>query len=146
MVSPSADGQILDAILRMLGYKTVRGSTHENPKGSLLSMARKIKKGSWGGIVADGSRGPAQKSQMGAVYLSKMTGVPIYPLGFSAEKKINLNSWDKTIIPLPFSKVEMITGKPITVGRKANEEELKKKNQEIEDELNRISELAVSMF
>ncbi len=141
MISPSADGEIVAEISRLFGYIPVRGSAHENPRSSLLAMARKIRAGGSSCIVADGSRGPARKSQMGSVYLAKMTSAPIIPLAFDADRKIRLGNWDKTIIPLPFSKIEVMVGKPISVAPDADQKELEEKNLELENELNRLTEL-----
>jgi len=142
MVSPSADGEIVTGISHLFGYIPVRGSTHENPRSSLLTMARKIRAGGSSAIVADGSRGPARRSQMGSVYLAKMTSAPIVPLAFDADRKIRLGNWDKTIIPLPFSNISVAVGKPISVGPDAGQKELGEKNRELEDQLNRLTEQA----
>lgn len=146
LVSTSADGEISRGVNRLFGIRAVMGSTYEKPGSSLLSLARKMKKGYSTALTIDGSRGPARKAQPGAIYLSKLAQKPIVPVAIDAERKKVLNSWDKTIIPLPFSKVNFVIGNPISVDPKAKGEELDKKIVELENELNRITELAGSSF
>ena len=150
LVSPSSDGDIMDGMLRLLGFFTVRGSTHENPRSSLLGMARRLKKereqGAAASMVADGSRGPARKSQPGSVFLAKLTGLPIVPIAYEAEKGKRLRTWDKTLFPYPFTRITVAVGSPIYIDDKADSEELMRKNLELENELNRLTETAASSF
>ncbi len=146
LVSPSADGNILNGVQKIFNISTARGSTFENPRGSLIAIAKKVKLGFSAALVADGSRGPARKAQMGSVYVARLTGAPIIPVAYDAQWKKEANSWDKTIFPLPFSKINMAVGKTITVGRKADKDELEAKNMELEAELNRITKLAGKSF
>lgn len=146
LVSTSADGEISRSVNRLFGIRSIMGSTYEKPGSSLLSLARKMKKGQSTALTIDGSRGPARKAQPGAVYLSKITQKPIVPIAIGAEKKKVLNSWDKTIIPLPFSRVNFVIGNPIMVDPKAKGDELDKKIEKLESELNRITELAAASF
>jgi len=150
LVSPSSDGDIMDGMLRLLGFFTVRGSTHENPRSSLLGMARRIKKerdlGAAASMVADGSRGPARKAQPGSVFLAKLTGLPIVPIAYEAEKGKRLNNWDKTLFAFPFSRINVAVGKPIYVDPKAKSEDLMRVNHELENELNRLTDIAASSF
>jgi lysophospholipid acyltransferase (LPLAT)-like uncharacterized protein len=67
------------------------------------------------GIVADGSQGPAMKAQIGAIVLARDTGYPVIPIGFAAKRCVRFNSWDRMILPMPFSKVVMTYGEPVQV-------------------------------
>ncbi len=142
LVSPSSDGDIINGILRLFGFKTIRGSSFKHGKRALITLARKVREGAGAAMIADGSRGPALKAQNGSIYLAKLTGKKIVPMAFGAKGAKNFNSWDKTLIPLPFSKVNMVFGKPITVENDADEEGIEKKRKELEYELNRITDIA----
>jgi hypothetical protein len=144
LVSPSSDGDIINGIVNRFGLFTVRGSSFKSPTRALLALARDVRKGASVAMVADGSRGPANVAQIGSIALAKLTGKPVVAIAFGAEKKINLNSWDRTLLPLPFSRVNMVFGKPIVVEKRCNDEELESKRTELEKELNRVANIADS--
>jgi len=107
---------------------------------ALLSIVRIVKNGGSVALVADGSRGPAFKAQDGTIKIAKVTGVPILPITYNASRKKVLNSWDKFIIPYPFSEIVVIYGDPIYVPKDADNEAMEIKRQELEKKLNEITE------
>ena len=72
--------------------------------------------------------------------LSHLTGLPIVPTCWDASRKLVLNSWDKLMIPLPFSKAVFVFGEPIEVGADANHNVLQEKVLEVKTALNRLSD------
>ena len=144
LVSPSGDGDFLDGILKWFGFLTIRGSSYKSPVRALLMLAKVLTKesGACVAMVADGSRGPVNVAQIGSVALAKLTGKLVVPVAFGAERKKNLGSWDATLLPMPFSKVNMVFGKPISVDKKCGDKELEASRKELEKELKRITELA----
>ena len=142
LVSPSGDGDILNGILKLFGFFTVRGSTFKSPTRALLALAREMKKGASVAMIADGSRGPANTAQIGSVALAKLSGKPVLPLAFGAQRKKNLNSWDRTLLPMPITKINIIFGRPISVDKKSGKQELESRRAELDKELKRITELA----
>lgn len=142
LVSPSSDGDIINGILKLFGFFTVRGSTFKSPVRALLALTRELKKGASAAMIADGSRGPANTAQIGSVALAKLSGKPVLPVAFGAQKKQNLNSWDRTLLPMPFSKVTIVFGRPITVEKRCDAKELEKKRMELEMELKRVTDIA----
>jgi lysophospholipid acyltransferase (LPLAT)-like uncharacterized protein len=53
--------------------------------------------------------------QPGAIYLAQKAGCPIVPVGVSASRGINLPTWDRYLIPLPFARGAIIYGKCVTI-------------------------------
>ena len=95
----------------------------------------------------DAPRGPAHVSKIGIVIASRMAGVPIVPVMWSADRFWRLNSWDRTIIPKPFSRIVfMYGGELIQVPRKASREECEAYRQMLDDTLNRLMERADRYF
>ena len=80
------------------------------------------------------------------IALAKLTGTPVLPVAFGAESKSALNSWDKTLLPRPFTRIAIVFGKPIEVERRAGADRLEEKRLELEKELNRITDLADTTF
>ncbi|MDR3274778.1 MAG: DUF374 domain-containing protein [Endomicrobium sp.] len=136
MVSLSKDGEILSQILKKFGYLTVKGSSSKRGQRALIEIIKFAQKGYTLAFAADGPKGPYHKLKSGVVYVAQKTGLPLIPISCSPKNKIVLNkSWDKTIIPLPFSKVVQIYGEPIYVGVADNIEE---KTAVVEEESNKL--------
>jgi len=140
MVSKSADGEIAARIIQRQGHKAIRGSTK---KGGLQALAKLIKyvneKKKLCLIVPDGPQGPRYKSHPGIIILAKKTGYPILPISFSARKIKVFASWDRFILPFPFTECTAIYGDPLYVPQNADENEGKRCLTLLENELNHIT-------
>ncbi len=139
LISRHRDGEFVAKLVERLGFKTVRGSTGKGKGGekAFLKMVKVLSKGEVVAITPDGPKGPAEKVKKGIVRLSMKTGVPIYPISFSAKPCYRFNSWDKFMLPLPFSKCVVKVGKPM-YPEQLSEDEFKEK---IELELKRLTDL-----
>jgi lysophospholipid acyltransferase (LPLAT)-like uncharacterized protein len=147
LVSRSEDGEIIARILQAQGQDTIRGSTG---KGGLRAMARLIKdlknKMGPGAIIPDGPQGPRFQVQPGVIMLAQKTGYPIIPASYSAKKIKVFSSWDRFILPYPFTRCRMVLGKPIPVAPDAGPMGLEKCRKALENELNRITKSADRYF
>lgn len=139
LVSASADGEMIHGTLRLFGFFTVRGSSFRHGARALITLARKLRAGAAAAMIADGSRGPALVAQPGAIYLAKLTGLKIVPVAWGAEWKRNFNSWDKTLFPLPFSRVNVVYGDPIEIPKNITKEGIEDKRKELEAALMRVT-------
>lgn len=146
MVSPSKDGEYISRILEGLGYRTVRGSKGGGGVGALKGMLKAVREGFNAAIVADGSQGPARKVQSGAILLASRTGAPIVPVMWSADKYITFRSWDRTVLPKQFSRIEFVYGEPIYIPKKIDSDELEKYRVEVEKKLNEYYEKMWGLF
>lgn len=146
MVSASKDGEYISRILERLGFRTVRGSKGGGGVGALKGMVRAVKDGFNAAIVADGSQGPVRKVQPGAILLASMTGSPIVPVMWAADKYIAFSSWDRTVLPKPFSRIELMYGEPIYIPKKIGSEELEKYRLEVEKKMNEYYEKMWGLF
>lgn len=140
LVSRSEDGEIIARILQAQGQETVRGSTS---KGGLRALSRLIKTlridNRPGVIIPDGPRGPRFKVQPGVILLAKKTGYPIVPATYSARKMKVFSSWDRFMLPFPFTKCRMVYGRPVYVPANADQAGMEKCRKYLENELNRIT-------
>ena len=139
MISPSKDGDLLARVGKLFGYKVVRGSSFKRTLPGTRECIGLLKKDSKVVIIADGSRGPYHKAQAGSVQLARMTGAPVYALTYDAHPKYELSSWDKFILPLPFSKVTLNYSSPLTVPQNADKEAIQQKQDELTDLLNELT-------
>lgn len=137
MVSRSRDAESLARLVERWGYATARGSKHKGGLDAARDMIEMVKReGRKAGLVADGSQGPARRAQKGAVFIARAARVPIVPAIVSARRRINLNSWDRTQIPLPFTELTMHFAPPIIVPPKNEGRPLETSRLELEDALN----------
>ena len=113
-VSRSRDGALAAAILHRLGFaQSPRGSSSKGGSSALLELIKRVTGGDIAAIIVDGPRGPASVAKPGVVYLAAHTRVPITPVSFSARPCLRLQSWDRTMIPLPFARVTCRFGTPV---------------------------------
>ncbi len=138
LISPSEDGDLLARLAVLMGYSVTRGSTYKKAVPAARALIKTLRREDRIIIIADGSRGPRCKAQPGSLQLASVTGAPIIPITFGAENKIVFNSWDRFILPLPFTRCNLNFGPPILVPPKVDEDTLQKKQQELEDALNII--------
>jgi lysophospholipid acyltransferase (LPLAT)-like uncharacterized protein len=124
VVSASRDGAFLASILEHFDIQPIRGSSsRRGPQALLEATTWAIDKNYHVTITPDGPRGPCYKIQDGIVSLAQLTGKPILPLALEANSKLQLRSWDRFQIPLPFAKCTFIYGEPIFVPRDADDAE-----------------------
>jgi len=139
LISPSADGDLLAKLARLMGYSVIRGSTFKKAVPAARSLIRVLRDGQRIIIIADGSRGPRCVAQSGSVQLAGITRLPLFPMTFSAKNKVALNTWDKFILPLPFTRCSINFGSPIYLTSRTSEELVEEKRLELEKQLNQLS-------
>jgi len=138
MVSASKDGEYIARLAETFGFETVRGSKNNKGVEGLKAMLRAILNGSSAAIVADGSQGPPRIVQAGTLLLASRTGAPIIPMVFSASNYFTINSWDRTIIPKPFSRIDFYYGEPLYIPAKVKPEALEQYRLHLEERLNEL--------
>ncbi|MBU0910107.1 MAG: lysophospholipid acyltransferase family protein [Proteobacteria bacterium] len=146
MVSASKDGEYVSRILQSKGFATVRGSRNKGAIGALKALMKEMAQGKTAVLVADGSQGPARKAQAGTILLASKTGAPILPVGWAADRYKSFRSWDRTSIPLPFSRVVIWFGEPISVPRELHSVELEEYRLKLEQALNDLYEKSWGEF
>jgi lysophospholipid acyltransferase (LPLAT)-like uncharacterized protein len=135
LVSASRDGAFLSAILERFGVQPVRGSSSRRGAQALLELATWAERGYDLAITPDGPRGPVYVVQDGTMTLAQITGLPVVPASYRLEWKIQLKSWDRFQIPLPFSRCELYLGKMLTVPREISDAEREKLRKVLEAEM-----------
>lgn len=105
LISRSFDGELIARTLGALGYESVRGSSSRGGASGLLAAEQVLKGDGAMAFTADGPRGPIYHAKMGPVKLAQMTGRPIGCFYLLPERAWVMNSWDRFLIPKPFSRV-----------------------------------------
>jgi lysophospholipid acyltransferase (LPLAT)-like uncharacterized protein len=112
LISASPDGDILVRCLRDAGYRFVRGATRENGSRAFVRLLRCLRDGYHLGLAVDGPRGPFGTIHDGVLQLARRSGAPILPLVAAAPRARILATWDRTVVPYPFSAVT-VSGGPV---------------------------------
>ena len=147
LISQSKDGEIIAQILKQQGKIPVRGSSSRGGARALIEILRLLKeKNRICAVTPDGPQGPRFRVQPGIILLAQKLQMPIIPMGSSVSRARILNSWDRFMFPLPFSKYVVLDGKPISVPQEADAEMIKQKQIELEVEMNRITQLLDQEF
>jgi lysophospholipid acyltransferase (LPLAT)-like uncharacterized protein len=139
LVSASADGEIIARILARQGHEPVRGSTSRGGRKALAELVRRIRNGQNAVIIPDGPRGPRFRVQPGIVALARKTGAPILPMTYSARRGYAFNSWDRFLLPAPFTRCRIVYGRPVYVPAELDEHGFEAARLRLETELNRIT-------
>ena len=139
LVSASRDGGLLAQILEHFGIEPVRGSSSRRGPQALIEMTTMAGRGYDLGITPDGPRGPRYDAQDGVVSTAQLTGLPIVPVSYHLNWKIQLKSWDKFQMPLPFARCEVTVGSIFRVPREATDAEREELRKQLEAELRAIS-------
>ncbi len=114
LTSLSRDGSYMTEILHKLGWKTIRGSSSRGASRSLLALYRKLKEGASTALTPDGPTGPIYEVKPGIIFLQEKAGSMLVPMGVDARWKKNFASWDKYLLPFPFSKTALVFGEPFS--------------------------------
>jgi lysophospholipid acyltransferase (LPLAT)-like uncharacterized protein len=139
MVSASKDGGFLAAILERFKVQPVRGSSSRRGPQALLELTTWAERGHDLAITPDGPRGPRYVVQEGVMALAQLTGLPIIPVSYDATWKIQVKSWDRFHIPLPFTRCEMNAATPIFIPRDISDAEREALRQQLERTMKQIS-------
>ena len=113
LISASRDGGQFSYFVRTLGVYPIRGSSSRRGATAAMECLRVLRNGDHVGITVDGPRGPCYQAQQGAAMLIQQTGAPVNFVAIECESCWTLNSWDRFILPKPFSRV-MVKIEPYT--------------------------------
>jgi lysophospholipid acyltransferase (LPLAT)-like uncharacterized protein len=142
MSSYSYDGEYMGRIIRRFGFVAVKGSSSRNPIRALLGLRRALEEGWTVAFTLDGPRGPRRKVKPGPVGLGRSASLPLTTFHAAVDKAWVLRSWDRMIIPKPFSRVLVRVGKLIPVAPDASDEDLDRYTAELQASLDRVCAFA----
>jgi len=140
LISPSVDGEIPARLARSWGGEVIRGSTTRTGAQAMRDMyTLVVKQGVSPVSTSDGPQGPIHTFKIGDVLLAQFTQAPLFPLAYAAEKAWMLGSWDKFLIPKPFSRVVIAIGEPVHVAKGIIAEDLEPVRLQMENLLKQLT-------
>ena len=138
VVSQHRDGRLIARTIGHLGFGSILGSSTQGGGTVMRAMLRALKNGECVGITPDGPQGPRMRASPGIVQVARLAGVPIVPIAFAARPSKLINSWDRLMVPLPFSHGIIRWGKPLEIARDADEAAVRATVKLLEDRLNQL--------
>lgn len=140
LVSASQDGEIMAQVVKRQGHETIRGSSSRHGVRALSRLIKTLKEQNRpAAVVPDGPQGPRFHVQTGVITLAQRTGYPIVPVSYSAKRVKVFASWDRFILPCPFTAATVLYGQPVSVPANVSDADREHFRLELEDELNRIT-------
>ncbi|MCU0588472.1 MAG: lysophospholipid acyltransferase family protein [Syntrophobacteraceae bacterium] len=146
MVSQSQDGDFISEMIMGLGWRVARGSSSRGGMKALRELLGYIRQGVAVGHIVDGPRGPFGQVKPGLLTLAQLSGMPIVPMVISPQSKWTFRSWDRFMIPKPFSRILIRFDEPVHVPRKLDEAGFEALRHAIEDRLRQLYEETDQMW
>jgi lysophospholipid acyltransferase (LPLAT)-like uncharacterized protein len=139
LISQSYDGELIARTLGRLGFNAVRGSSSRGGAAGLWALKNVIADGMPTVFTTDGPRGPIYETKMGPVKLAQVTGAQIGSFYLLPERAWVANSWDRFLVPKPFSRVVVSWGRAVDAPpTEAGAEALEAKRLELQATMDRI--------
>ena len=134
MISQHGDGEVIAQVLQRMRKHAVRGSSTRGGTRAFLEMLRVHDALPWA-VTPDGPRGPRGTVHEGVIQLAAESGRPIVPAGYAAARSRRLRSWDRFLIPAPFTRVVGHYGEPMAVPADIDADARKRLARELEQRL-----------
>ena len=115
MISEHFDGELIARTASFFGFSFVRGSSSRGAVKALKESFRLIDQGIGLAITPDGPRGPRHSVADGIVVLAQRKNLPIVVYRYKASKYWEMKSWDRFIVPKPFSTLDYYASEPFYV-------------------------------
>lgn len=123
LTSASRDGTTLAKAMEAFGIGSIRGSSSRRAVAALIGMKKALQEGKDVCVTPDGPKGPRYQVQPGLLKIAQTTGTDIIPIHIRYSSAWRLSSWDRFVIPKPFSKVTVVFDKPIVIPKNISEAE-----------------------
>jgi len=142
MTSQSFDGEYIARIIQKFGFVPVRGSSTRGGARALLGMRKVLEQGNTAAFTIDGPQGPVYVAKPGPVILARATGAPMVMFYIALENPWVLHTWDRFMLPRPFSKALMRVAKMIYVPAEADDSQMEEFHRQLQSSLDRVRDFA----
>jgi lysophospholipid acyltransferase (LPLAT)-like uncharacterized protein len=145
LISRHQDGEFIARIVGYFGIGAVRGSSRRGAMSSARQILGELDKGTGIAITPDGPKGPRHQIKQGIIEMARITQRPIVPVTYSASRKKVFASWDRFVLPYPFSKILFLWGNPVYVSHDLKGDAIEAARKELENTLVSLTETADAM-
>ncbi len=117
LISQSRDGELIARVMKRLGHEAVRGSSSRGGREAFRALMKLAQEPVDIVFTPDGPKGPRHQIKDGVVQLARMTGRPVVPMAFVVSRGHRFGSWDRFLLPFPFSRGVYSFGEPLRYDR-----------------------------
>ena len=146
LISQSFDGELITRTLKLFGFDAVRGSSSRGAREGLLGLAHVIDTGRTAIFTADGPRGPIYQTKMGPIKLGQITGAPVGVFHLEPEHAWVMRSWDRFLVPWPFTRICVSWARPTYVPAALATEQFEPMREQLNAALERARKRAFDHF
>ena len=141
LISASRDGDLLTDAIRRFGYNVIRGSSSRLGASAILQLTEELASGRDVVITPDGPRGPVYELGPGIIFLAQKSGALVLPMNLEYSHCWRLGSWDRFIIPQPFSKVRVLISRPHHINPTGTPEEFEAERLRVQEAMMSLVEM-----
>ncbi|MBU1205975.1 MAG: lysophospholipid acyltransferase family protein [Proteobacteria bacterium] len=135
IISQSRDGEMIARVAIRLGFRPVRGSSSRGGKEALAAIIKDLALNPIAVHAVDGPQGPKGVVKAGLIRMAQLSRAAIFPVYISVDRAWIMRSWDRFLIPKPFSRILIRWGDPIFVPENIDAETFEAIRLDIESEM-----------
>ena len=142
----SKRGNIIAEISKNFGYQSIQ--IPDKPHHGALSLLEEaLSRTKAVGIAVDGPLGPRHLVKNGVIRIASDIRFDLLPVSIYSQRKIVLKKrWDRMEIPLLFTKISLVFGKPIKVPPKLNPDQVQTWAVNLAEAMTRLDKKAEYMI
>lgn len=135
IISKSRDGELIAQVAIRSGFRPIRGSSSRGGREALAAIVEDLAENSTAVHGVDGPRGPKGVVKAGLIRMAQLSRAGIFPVYISVDRAWILKSWDRFLIPKPFSRLLIHWDDPIMVPAIMSGEKFEETRLEVEDKM-----------
>jgi hypothetical protein len=120
LISSHRDGQLISKCASYFNIRSVFGSATRGGVVAVRQLIRLAAEGHNLFVTPDGPHGARMHVNKGIIELARLSGLPILPSAIATSGGKELDTWDRFLVPRPFSRIAIRWGKPLLVTREGN--------------------------
>jgi hypothetical protein len=132
MISKSKDGEIIAGVALRSGWEPVRGSSSRGGREAMKEIVNKLKETGLAAHIVDGPQGPVGVVKNGLIAIAHQADAVVVPFYVSADRAWYFNSWDRFLLPMPFTKVTIRFDEMIRFAPTDNEADFETQREYVE--------------
>jgi len=137
IISQSRDGELISQMVSRFGFRPIRGSSSRGGKEALAAIVQDLSQNQAAVHAVDGPLGPKGVVKAGLIRMAQLSQAAIFLVYISIDRAWILHSWDRFLIPKPFSRMLVRWSDPIFVQREMDPETFEALRLEVEDKMTR---------
>lgn len=113
LISTHGDGELIARVMQLFGFRLVRGSSTKGGREAIQELLHLARQNQDLVITPDGPRGPVHTVKSGVAQLARRSGLAVIPYAFAVSQGKEFRSWDRFLLPYPFSRGVHVFGEPV---------------------------------